>query len=208
MESGDELLALKEDVEKRVRKKLGEIERARAVALDELEREFEERTKEKLETLEDRFSHELATLERTLISSALSKHNDAVNEKKNELVARFQEQLPATVQGFLESNYDAYLSAIAREIKEVAVKLGRPCKLWLNERDRKNLQLTWNSDEGSVSVKLAPGVLESTAGFKLETEDGQIVADYTLERKLEQLRPRLETAFGKAFASVVKEVMR
>ena len=120
-------------------------------------------------------------------------------QTKEELVDATFEQALLQLKDFVDT--ERYQTYLIRLIKEAAKKIGSKNlviqvnakdKAWLTEENLKGL-----SKKLQLNLKLSNQTQECIGGCRIQTEDGKVTYDSTIDNRLQELKPTLRTEVAK-----------
>lgn len=168
---------------------VAEIESGKNDALEQL-RSMSRSTKAEVAKILEGSEREAESIRRqTLGSAELEARNStlrSLEEASNRIV---QDSLSAVV----EKKVAAYEKALAKLISDGAQVIGKDAIVWCNPRDKKlvgSIARELNSKNG-MKLAVSDDSIEAMGGVVLQSKDGTIRYDNTLEARLERIRPQL-----------------
>lgn len=162
---------------------------------EEIKKSYEETAKSKAAEILSNAEKRADTVARKEMSQSLAKTSRALMDAKNEILMDALERLRTGINGLADgASYANFLEAAAIEAieafgeKKIVVKV--------REKDRKFMEDLLGPLEkrfGGIEIILSEESADIVGGIVVESADGRVVIENTLENKFEEIKERFST---------------
>lgn len=160
-------------------------------------------TKAEIAKILEGSEREAESIRRQILGSAeLEARNSTLRALEGASNKVIQESLSAVT----EKRPEAYQKALTRLISEGALVIGRDAAVLCNEKDRKVVGSAVKelNRQNGMKLTVSDKGIEAMGGVVLQSSDGTIRYDNTLEARLERIRPQLRREIVNALSGEPK----
>ena len=179
-----------------------EVDSGKSEALEQL-RSVKRSTKADVVKIMEGSEREAESIRKQILGSAeLEARNGTLRSLEDASKRVIQDSLAAVA----EKRPAAYEKALAKLISEGARVIGKDSTVHCNARDRKAVGSIVKELNSRSGLKLSVGEkdIDATGGVILQSEDGTIRYDNTLEARLDRIRPQLRREIVDALSGKTK----